>query len=169
MITACRALALGSERHRSMVRFMADSTLPVHWQFAAGRAFATLHEFVHAFDFGRLANGHTYAGIQPRYLVEVIDGFLREPDGTLFGGDRKNLQQLRTLLVEQIQQSHEQGLAAGRRHWRESERVYGRLTTAALHELALRSAPEDAMLRGWFAEGFCYAHSFEEMESLIKT
>jgi hypothetical protein len=44
--------------------------------------------------------------------------------------------------------------------------VYGSLETKELHRLALDSAPNNEMLRGWFAEGFCYAYSFEEMESL---
>jgi hypothetical protein len=35
-----------------------------------------------------------------------------------------------------------------------------------LHRLALRSAPDDGMIRGWFAEGSCFACSFEEMDSL---
>ena len=30
----------------------------------------------------------------------------------------------------------------------------------------MQAAPNDEMLRGWFAEGFCFAYSFEEMESV---
>ncbi len=30
----------------------------------------------------------------------------------------------------------------------------------------MRSAPDDEMLRGWFAEGYCFAYSRDEMESL---
>jgi hypothetical protein len=30
----------------------------------------------------------------------------------------------------------------------------------------LELAPADELVRGWFAEGFCYAYSHEEMESL---
>jgi hypothetical protein len=145
---------------------MNDSELPVHWRFAAGQAFAGLRELVRSFDFLRLANGHTYAGIEPGYLVEVIDGFLGEPDGVVFGGDRINLQDLRKLLVEKIQPGHRLGLEAGRRHWQEGDRAYGKLSTDELHQVALDFAPADEMLRGWFAEGFCFAYCFEEMESL---
>jgi hypothetical protein len=124
---------------------------------------------VRSFDFLRLANGHTYAGIEPQYLVKVIDGFLGEPDGVVFGGDRAKLNELRTVLVEQIEPAHRQGLEAGRCCWHDSDRVYGSLSTAELHRLALELAPGDEMLRGWFAEGFCFAYSFEEMESLRGT
>ena len=64
---------------------MNESDLPVHWRFASGQAFAGLRELVRSFDFLRSANGHTYAGIEPAYLVQVIDGFLGEPDGVVFG------------------------------------------------------------------------------------
>jgi hypothetical protein len=140
--------------------------LPVHWRFASGQAFAGLRELVLSFDFLRSADGHTYAGIDPGYLVEVIDGFLGEPDGVLFGGDRANLNELRRVLVGQIQPAHRQGLEAGRRRWHDGDRVYGSLSTTELHRLALESAPSDEMLCGWFAEGFCFAYSSEEMESL---
>src|ERR1051326_2387088 len=102
---------------------MNDSKLPVHWRFASGQAFAGLRELVRSFDFLRAANGHTYAGIKPSYLVEIVDGFLGEPEGVVFGGDRANLRALRKLLVEQIQSAHRQGLEAGRRHWQEGNRV----------------------------------------------
>jgi hypothetical protein len=145
---------------------MNDSVLPVHWRFASGQAFAGLRKLVRSFDFLRLANGHTYAGIEPAYLVEVIDGFLGEPDGVVFGGDRASLNELRKTLLEQIQPAHRQGLEVGRRRWHEGDRVYGSLSTEQLHRLALELAPGDEMLRGWFAEGFCFAYSLEEMESL---
>ncbi len=145
---------------------MNDSVLPVHWRFASGQAFARLRELVRSFDFLRLANGHTYNGIEPAYLVEVIDGFLGEPDGVVFGGDRANLYELRKALVEQIQPVHRQGLEAGRRRWHDGDRVYGSLSTEQLHRLALELAPGDEMLRGWFAEAFCFAYSLEEMKSL---
>jgi hypothetical protein len=145
---------------------MNDLELPVHWRFASGRAFAGLRELVQSFDFLRLANGHTYAGTEPGYLVKVIDGFLGEPEAIVFGGDRTNLHELRKLLVEQIQPAHEKGLGAGRRRWHEGDRVYGSLSTEELHRLALEMAPADEMLRGWFAEGFCFAYSLAEMESL---
>jgi hypothetical protein len=145
---------------------MNDSELPVHWRFACGQAFAGLRELVRSFDFLHLANGHTYAGIEPTYLLQVIDGFLGEPDGVAFGGDRANLNDLRKLLVEKIEPAHRQGLEAGRRRWHDGDRVYGSLSTEDLHRLALGSGPSDEMLRGWFAEGFCFAYSFEEMESL---
>ena len=119
-----------------------------------------------SFDFLRLANGHTYAGIEPDYIVKVIDGFLGEPDGVVFGGDRANLNELRKMLVEQIQPAHRQGLKAGRRRWHDGDRVYGSLSTKELHRLALELASGDEMLRGWFAEGFCFAYSFAELESL---
>lgn len=144
---------------------MHDSELPVHWRFASGQAFAGLQQLVRSFDFPRSANGHTYAGIEPGYLVQVIDGFLGEPDGVVFGGDRANLNELRKLLVEQIGPAHQQGLEAGRRRWHEGERVYGSLATEELHRLAIELAPSNEMLRGWFAEGFCFAYSYEEMES----
>jgi hypothetical protein len=145
---------------------MSESRLPVHWRFAAGQAFARLRELVFSFDFLRLADGHTYVAIEPGYLVEVIDGFLGEPDGVVFGGDRTTLQQLRQLLVERIQPAHEQGRAAGHGHWHDGDHVYGAISTEELHRLALELAPADQMLRGWFAEGFCFAYSFQEMESL---
>ncbi len=145
---------------------MNDSVLPVHWRFASGRAFAGLRELVRSFDFLRFANGHTYADIEPAYLVEVIDGFLSEPDGVVFGGDRVSLNKLRKALVEQIQPVYRQGLEAGRRRWHDGDRVYGSLSTEQLHRLALELAPVDEMLRGWFAEGFCFAYSLEEMKSL---
>lgn len=145
---------------------MNDSELPVHWRFASGQAFAGLRDLVCSFSFLRDANGHTYAGIEPGYLVEVIDGFLGEPDNLVFGGDRANLNELRKLLVEQIEPAHRQGLEAGRRRWHDGDRIYGSLSTEELHRLALGSAPNDEMLRGWFAEGFCFAYSLEELESL---
>jgi hypothetical protein len=145
---------------------MTDSALPVHWRFAAGQAFAGLRDLVRSVNFLRLANHHTYAGIEPGYLIEVIDGFLAEPEGVVFGGDRAELQRLRQVLVERIQPAYQEGLLAGRKHWHEGDRVYGSLATEELHQLALRPAPDDEMLRGWFAEGFCFAYSFEEMESL---
>jgi hypothetical protein len=132
-------------------------------RFALGQAFAGLRELVRSFDFLRDANGYTYAGIEPGYLVEVIDGFLGEPESVVFGGDRATLNELRKLLVEQIQTAHRQGLEAGRRRWHDSDRIYGLLSTEELHRLALESAPSDKMLRGWFAEGFCLAYSFEEL------
>ncbi len=101
--------------------------------------------------------------------MKVIDGFLGEPDGVLFGGDRTNLNELRKLLVEQIEPAHRQGLEAGRRRWHDGDRVYGSLSTDDLHRLALELAPSDEMLRGWFAEGFSFAYSFEEMESLRRS
>jgi hypothetical protein len=145
---------------------MNDSELPVHWRFASGQAFAGLRELVRSFDFLRVANGHTYAGIEPGYLVEVIDGLLAEPEGVVFGGDRANLNELRKVLVKQIQPVHRQGLEAGRHRWYDGNRVYGSLSTEALHRLALELAPGEELLRGWFAEGFCFAYSFEEMASL---
>jgi hypothetical protein len=145
---------------------MADSELTAHWRFAAGHAFAGLRDLVHSFDFLRLANGHTYAGLEPDHLMEVIDGFLAEPEGVIFGGDRAELQRLRTMLTDRVRPVHQQGLAAGRRRWHEGDRVYGSLPTEELHRLAMRSAPDDETLRGWFAEGFCFAYSFEEIESL---
>lgn len=145
---------------------MPDSPLPMHWRFAAGQAFAGLRELVCSFDFLRLADGHTYVGIEPGHLIEVIDGFLGEPEGMVFGGNRAELQRLRQSLAERIEPAHRQGLEAGRRRWLEDSRVYGSLPTAELHQLALRSAPDDDMLRGWFAEGFCFSYSHEEVESL---
>jgi hypothetical protein len=145
---------------------MADSGLPVHWRFAAGQAFVGLRDLVRFFDFLCLANGHTCASIEPGYLMEVIDGFLAEPEGVILGDDRAELQRLRIMLTDRIQPVHRQGLAAGRRRWHEGDRVHGSLPTEELHRLAMRSAPDDEMLRGWFAEGFCFAYSFEEMESL---
>jgi hypothetical protein len=145
---------------------MTDSTLPVHWRFAAGHAFAGLRELVRAFDFLRLANTHTYAGVEPGHIIEVIDGFLGEPEGVVLGSDRAELLRLRQSLVEHIQPAHRQGLTAGRRCWHEGDRAYGSLPTEELHRLAMVSAPNDPMLRGWFAEGFCYAYSLEEMESM---
>lgn len=145
---------------------MNDSELPIHWRFASGQAFAGLRELVRSFDFLRLANGHTYVGVEPGYFVEVIDGFLSEPEGVVFGGDRVNLKELRQVLVEQIQPAHREGLEAGRRRWHDGDRVYGALSTGELHGLALKLAPGDEMLRGWFAEGLCFAYTFEEMESL---
>jgi hypothetical protein len=145
---------------------MNDGELPIHWRFASGQAFAGLRDLVLSFDFLRLANGHTYAGIEPAYLVEVIDGFLGEPDGVVLGGDRAHLNELRKVLVERIQPAHRQGVEVGRRRWHEGNRVYGSLSTEELHRLALELAPADELVRGWFAEGFCYAYSHEEMESL---
>jgi len=145
---------------------MNDSELPVHWRFASGQAFAGLRGLVRAFDFLRSANGHTYAGVEPACLVQVIDGFLGEPDGVVLGGDRANLNEWRKLLVEEIQPAHRQGLEAGRHYWHEGDRIFGSLSTEELQRLALELAPSDEMLRGWFAEGFCLAYSIEEMESL---
>ena len=68
--------------------------------------------------------------------------------------------------MEQIQPVYRQGLETGRRRWREGNRVYGLLSTEELHRLALEFAPGETMVRGWFAEGFCFAHSHEELESL---
>jgi hypothetical protein len=145
---------------------MPDSALPVHWRFALGQAFAGLRELVRAFDFSRLADEHTYVGIEPASLIDVIDGFLAEPEGVVFGGDRADLQRLRQALIERIGPAHRDGLVAGRKQWQEGDRVFGSLPTEELHQLALWSAPEEAMLRGWFAEGFCFAYATEEMESL---
>jgi len=145
---------------------MNESELPVHWRFASGQAFAGLSELVRSFDFLRSANGHTYAGIEPASLVDVIDGFLAEPENVVFAGDRSKLKELRKALVEQIHPAHAQGLEAGRRRWNHGDRVYGSLSTEHLHRIALELAPGDEMLRGWFAEGFCFAYSLEEMESL---
>lgn len=145
---------------------MRGSELPAHWRFAAGQAFAGLRELVRGFDFLRLANGHVYVGLEPVYLVAVIDGFLGELEGIVFDGDRKELLRLRQLLIQVATPAHERGLAEGRRRWREGKRVYGSLATEALHRLALESAPADERQRGWFAEGFCFAYSLEEMESL---
>jgi hypothetical protein len=119
-----------------------------------------------SFDFLRRADGHTYAGVEPGHLIEVIDGFLGEPKGVVPGGNRAELRRLRKTLIEQIQPAHRQGLAAGRRRRHEGDGAHGSLPTEELHQLALRSAPDDDMLRGWFAEGFCYAYSLGEMESL---
>jgi hypothetical protein len=102
---------------------MNDSELPVHWRFAAGQAFAGLRELVRSFDFLRLATGHTYVGIEPGYLVDVIDRFLGEPAGVVYGGDRASLNELGRVLVEQIQPAHRQGLEVGRRRWRDGDRV----------------------------------------------
>jgi hypothetical protein len=145
---------------------MTDWALPVHWRFAAAQAIAGLRELVHSFDFLRLANDHAYTGIEPGHLIEVVDGFLAEPEGVIFGGDRTELRRLRKALAERILPAYRQGLAAGRGRWHEGDRVYGSLPTGELHRLALRSAPDDGSLRGWFAEGFCFAYSSEEMVSL---
>jgi hypothetical protein len=145
---------------------VADSELPIHWRFAAGRAFAGLRELVWSFDFARLAAGQTYAGLDPEHLVAVIDGFLAEPAGVVFGGDRADLHQLRQALVGRVVPAHREGLAEGARRWHAGDRVYAALPTDELHRLALGLAPADDMLRGWFAEGFCFAYSAAELESL---
>ena len=156
----------GEELIASGRGLMADKALPAHWRFAAGQAIAGLRELVRSFDFLHLADGHTYAGIEPGFLIEVIDGFLAEPDGVIFASDRADLQRLRQALAQRIQPAHRQGLAAGRKRWHEGDRVFGSMPIEDLHRLAMRSAPDDEMLRGWFAEGFCFAYSLEEMESL---
>jgi hypothetical protein len=145
---------------------MRDSELPVHFRFAFGQAFLSLGELVRSFDFLRLTNGHTYVGIEPDYLVKVIDGFLGEPAGVLYQGEIANLNKLRKSLVEQIQPAYREGLEAGRRNWHDGDGVYGSLSTESLHQRALQLAPESEMLRGWFAEAFCFAFSIEQMESL---
>lgn len=145
---------------------MSDLQLPVHWQFAAGRAFAELRDLVCSFDFLRLANEQTYSGIKPSYLIEVIDGFLGEFDALSFGGERTTLQQLWQLLVNDIQPTYARGLIAGRECWKAGDQIYGFLEPDELHRLALSLAPADDWLKGWFAEGFCLAYACEEMESL---
>jgi hypothetical protein len=145
---------------------MVTSDLPVHWGFAQAQAFAGLEALVYSFDFPRHAGRHTYAGLRPDFLLAVIDGFLAEGVGVVFGGDRERLRRLREVVVERVQPAFEEGLAEGSRRWREGERVYGALPPDELHRLALGSAPDDPMKHGWFAEGFCVAYSSEEMESL---
>jgi hypothetical protein len=145
---------------------MADSALSVHWRFAAGQAFAGLLDLVCSFDFLRLT----------------------EPEGVVFAGDRAELQRLRKTLAERIQPAHREGLAAGGAGTRvitSTARCQGRncigwpcgrlLMTRCCGAGSPRDSASpirlrrwnhnDEMLRGWFAEGFCVAYSFEKMES----
>lgn len=148
---------------------MNDLPLPVHWQFAAQQASSQLHEFVCSFDFLRYANGQTYYGITPEYLLEVIDGFLADPNATeYFRGEQASLQHLRQRLVDSVQPAYERGLVEGRKHWSDGEQVYGSLSTTELQRLALSLAGNDEWLNGWFAEGFCRAYAHAEMESAAK-
>jgi hypothetical protein len=117
-------------------------------------------------DFLRLADGHTFVDITPAYLIQVIDGFLGEEEEVVFGGDRAELRRQRQVLVGQIGPAYEQGAAAGRRSWQQGPRVFGVLSVEELHHLALQLAPPEEMVRGCFAEGFCYSYAIEELESL---
>ncbi len=145
---------------------MSKTEIASHWQFAAGQALARLRELVRSFDFLRLADGHTYTEFEPAHPLEVIDGFLGEPDGVVFGGGRRELQQLRQVLVDRIQPAYQEGLIAGRQRWQDVDQFFGSIDTEELHRLALQSAPPDDMLSGWFAEGFCRGYAALEFESL---
>jgi hypothetical protein len=137
-----------------------------HWQFAFGQAVSGLRELVCSFDFAKLADRHTYVGIRPDYLVEVIDGFLGESFISQFGGSRTELENIRQILVKKIIPAFESGLESGKSRWKTGNRVYGEIDTKQLHDLASQLGPADAALNGWFAEGFCFAYSYAELESM---
>jgi hypothetical protein len=140
-----------------------NDELPVHWGFAFGQAVAGLRELVQAFNFTKLADGHTYVGVEPRHLVEVIDGFLAEKIIGAFGGNVTELGKLRKALVEQIAPTFENGVEAGKRRWEAGNCVCGEIEMEDLHRLALQLGPADPRLNGWFAEGFCVAYSHAEL------
>jgi hypothetical protein len=121
---------------------------------------------IHEFNFTKLADGHTYVGAEPVYLVKVIDGFLAEDFIVAFGGCKTELKNLRNILVEQILPAFEDGVATGKRRWETGSRIYGEIATEDLHRLAISLGPADRKLSGWFAEGFCVAYSYAEGESL---
>lgn len=146
---------------------MTSPPLQAHWRFALTHALIGLRSDIRSFDFAQIAvSRQTFTGASPSYLLEVIDGFLGEPELTLLGGERADLVRLRILLVEQVQPAFEEGKLEGRRTWQVGVRFPEMTWVEGLHELAFQRAPLDSIRRGWFVEGFCTAYSALWMESL---
>ena len=136
--------------------------LPAHWSFAAAQAIAALRKLVESFEFASLAGGHPYAAIDPDHLLEVFDGFLMEPAGMLFGGDRAELERLRGVFVGRCRPAYDAGHAAGLQEWRAGNQ---NLPPADLHQRAQNLAPDAPAARGWFAQGFCFAYAQAQFDA----
>jgi hypothetical protein len=140
-----------------------------HWQFAAATAFARIGGLTRSFDFEREVVRANYVGITPGYIVEIIDGFLDEPDGVIFQGNRRDLVECRKLLISSIQAAFDSGLTAGDAAFRNSGDLRDCWKSNQLHDLAGKAAPDERSIRGWFMEGFCYGWTSAGMEYVAES
>ena len=79
---------------------MVSDKLSIHWRYAAGNAYRSLEVHVRHFRFTAVESGHTYVDMSPNELVEVIDGFLSEPETVVPGGNRRSLLELRSFAID---------------------------------------------------------------------
>jgi len=122
----------------------------------------------HSFDFEREAANANYVGITPHFLVEIIDGFLREGDDVLPPRNRRDLVQCRELLSSRIQAAFDQGLAAGQAAYESSPNLRNSWDAEMIRSMAANAAPDDRLVRSWFMEGFCYAWTSADHEYVKK-
>lgn len=138
----------------------------VHWRYAAGQAFQSLEAQVRDFCFKKYAGEHTYSGFLPGEFIEVIDGFLNEDSTVVPGTNRKELQTLRQLLLDDFAPAYEAGRGVAEQMWERDHPTYGSLSNRELHELAEKSSMFKATKKEWFIEGFCKSWAETEMQSL---
>ncbi len=143
-------------------------SLSKHWNFAAARAFSSLEEITHSFDFNREAASASYVGITPHFLIEIIDGFLAEGDDVVPPGNRQSLLRCRQLLASRIQAAFDQGLAAGEAAYQSSPHLRESWNAETIRGLAANAAPDEQLVRGWFMEAFCYAWATADLEYVRK-
>jgi hypothetical protein len=127
--------------------------LAKHWRFAVGQAFGAIREMTYAFDFVRHADGHTFVGMDPGYLLDVIDGFLSEEPDIVPQGHRTELEAQKETIAMQIVPAYQRGIQDGQNHYEANRPVA--LSVAELHSAAMKGAPSDQVRRGWYVEGFC--------------
>lgn len=142
---------------------------PVHWRFAAFHAFKALEMQVRCFDFARESGHATYSGLTPSFLLEVIDGFLAENDTIVPDGSRKQLEQLRTLIVGDFLAAFDSGWHEAVEAWNSVGKEYGAMPLDEMHELARKSSPFESTKREWFIEGFSQAWAKAELDSIRPT
>ena len=145
---------------------MNQSPLGTHWFFAAGAAFEALRKLVRAFDFDSLCGNANYVGVSPRYLMEVIDGFLTESSDVVPGGNRAELAELRNVLVTSIEPAYDEGVAAGSRSFTEAGCIESGVSWDDLPERARSSTDRCDYTRDWFVEGFCYGWTSAHLDAL---
>ena len=145
---------------------MTESSLPIHWRYAAANAFAALETHIREFDFARYADGHTYSGLSPQEFIEIIDGFLSEDSTVVPGGNRRVLEELRKLLVHHMLAAYDVGWHTAIELWNGSDRQYGSVATPELHAMARERSSFSGTKCEWFIEGFCRSWAQAELESL---
>jgi hypothetical protein len=93
-----------------------ERNYPLHWSFALGTAISTLEALVRTFDVDKESKGHSYSGIDPRYFLEIIDGFLSE-NQNLMPSDITRLTEMRVALTHAFIPAYMHGLETATKRW----------------------------------------------------